>query len=183
MLREEYISKLKSIVENRRKHSAEKLSDMLDSSLFAEYEIKTPDDEVLQKYEEFCEKNSVELLERHEDSSVFLSFKPDGMFDSFIHLVYEYQFSDVEKSVKKLIDEDFSTDNNFIAYLAANYVLEIFEEDYFNNYEGFTISEIVSVTNHVKDVLDEQIKLLDEIRQHFEVCQAKLNKTIVDNKQ
>ena len=183
MVKEEYISKLKSVVENRRKYIVEKLSDMIDTGLFAEYEMKAPDDEVIQKCEEFCEKNSVELLERHEDSSVFLSFKPDGMWDSFIHLVYEYQFSNVEKSVKKLIDEDFSTDNDFIAYLTANYILEIFEEDYFNNYDGFTIGEIVSVTNHVKGVLDEQIKLLDEIRQHFEVCQAKLNKIIVDNKQ
>ena len=151
--------------------------------LFAEYEIKTPDDGVLHKYEEFCEKNSVELLERHEDSSVFLSFKPDGVWDSFIHLVYEYQFSNVEKSVKKLIDEDFSTDNDFIVYLTANYILEIFGEDYFNDYEGFTISEIVAVTNHVKDILDEQIKLLDKIRQHFEGCQAKLNRILADNKQ
>lgn len=41
--------------------------------------MKAPDDEVIQKCEEFCEKNSVELLERHEDSSVFLSFKPDSV--------------------------------------------------------------------------------------------------------
>ena len=83
MLKEEYISKLKSIVENRRKHSVTMLSDMIDAGLFAEYEMKEPDEEVLQKYEEFCEKNYVELLERREDSSIFLSFKPDGMLDSF----------------------------------------------------------------------------------------------------